>query len=126
MSSYVVRPTRVDKIRTLGVKCWFVSARNKTTRDEVKTGILVSRRRQTIRKGKTLWTLVRRRPSRKNRNSSRRHVLSNVENLEVFVSQTSVLVVSLDGEHFLSVVHVQVFGYVCFHQIEVVFGRIEP
>jgi hypothetical protein len=27
--SYVVRPTRVDKTRSLGVKYWFVSARNK-------------------------------------------------------------------------------------------------
>ena len=70
MSSYVVRPTHVDKTRILGVKCWFVSARNKTTREEVKTGILVSRRRQAIRKGKTLWTMMRRRLSRKNRNSS--------------------------------------------------------
>jgi hypothetical protein len=30
----------------------------------------------------------------------------------LFVTQTIVLVVSLHGEHFVSVVHVQVFGYV--------------
>jgi hypothetical protein len=50
--------------------------------------------------------------------------LSNVENFEAFGTQTSVLVISLDGEHFLSVVHVQVFGNVCFHQIEVVFDPV--
>ena len=72
MYSFVVRPTRVDKTRSLGAKCWFVSTRNKAIREKVKAGILVSRRLQIIRKGKALWTLVRGRLSRNNRNSSRR------------------------------------------------------
>ena len=71
------------------MKCWIVSTRNKTTREEVKTGILVSRRRQTIRKEKKTfghWYVVGFQERIVIRPGGQ--VLNNVENLEVFVTQT--------------------------------------